>query len=419
MKEYELEPGLLKVFRWYVIVRGIFLVISIFWNIFLGDVWDDMRRPSDEGDLGLFAFTTALELILLFFYLSWPRLRQVLGKYYLPIALAFAAFGLILEQYLFFGFHRLWQPLPFLYVLLILAAWQYRFSVVLLFGVSATVLEIIFARLFPITKRWGLPPSELNIVVIYGRLAASLASYLVLGYVVNRLVEAQQEQHQKLTQANIKLVQHASTVEQLSISRERNRLSRELHDTLAHTLSALAVQFDALATVWESIPDKAHQLIEQMQATTRTGLDETRRALRDLRATPLEELGLNLAIQEMADDLVSRNTLTLCLDIPDSLDEIAPEVEQCYFRVAQEAFENIARHARAARVTVKLQRNAAGLEMLIGDDGLGFDLRQALEADHLGIQGMRERAKMIAADLQVDSQPGEGTTLRLFLGETS
>jgi signal transduction histidine kinase len=418
-KESRLEPDLQRVFRWYVIVRAAFLVLSTLVNIFWGDNGYGRQGQMGEQDFGLFAIITTIELLLLFFYLSWPWLQCRLGKLYLPLALAFAAAGLIFEQYLFSGFHRIWQPLPFLYILLILTAWQYRYPAVLVFGAGASGLEITLARLFPLTRRWGLPPFEPDVVVIYGRLAASLASYLVLGFVVNRLVQAQREQRQKLVAANLKLVQHASTVEQLTISRERNRLSRELHDTLAHTLSALAVQFDALATVWEAIPDKARQLIEKMQDTTRTGLDETRRSLRDLRASPLEELGLILAIREMAEDLAEGDDLHLMMDLPEELGEISHEVEQCFYRVAQEAFANIARHAQATEVSVRFDDRASGLAMQIADNGVGFNLQQTADADHLGLRGMHERAKMVAADLQVESQPGEGTTLRLILEENS
>jgi len=414
VKESKLEPGLLRVFRWYVIVRGIFLAISISWNIFFGDVWEDKRGILGVDDLGLFALATSIELILLFFYLSWPPFRRVLGRYFLPIALTFSAAGLILEQYLFSSFFRLWQPLPFLYILLILVAWQYRFSAVLIFGIGATLLEIFLARLFMARIR-GLPPFDIDMIVIYGRLAASVASYLVLGYVVNRLVQAQREQHQALADANLKLVQHASTVEQLSTSRERLRISRELHDTLAHTLSALAVQFDALATVWGSIPEKAQEMVEQMQSTTRSGLDETRRSLRALRESPLKEVGLVLALQGLAKDFAARHNLALQIDLPENLDGFPPEVEQCYYRVAQESLENIARHAAAKVLTIQMTKDSSGLTMTISDDGRGFDVLGDVTKEHLGLQGMQERAGLINAGLEVESSPGEGTTVRLRL----
>ncbi len=103
---------------------------------------------------------------------------------------------------------------------------------------------------------------------------ARMLAYLLLGYVVNRLAHAQRTQRQALEQANLRLIRHAETLELLAASRERLRLSRELHDTLAHTLSALAVQADALQTVWKPSSPKAQVMLSQMVASTRSGLNE-------------------------------------------------------------------------------------------------------------------------------------------------
>jgi len=331
------------------------------------------------------------------------------------MGLAIATVGIIFEHYFISGIYRLWQPLPFLYILLILTAWQYRFPGVVFFSLGASSLEFVVTRFVHLSKRWGFPFFEQDSFVFYGRVAASFASYLILGYVVNRLVRAQREQRRQLADANLKLVQHASTVEQLSTSRERNRLSRELHDTLAHTLSALTVQFDALSTVWGSIPEKAQGLVEQMQATTRSGLDETRRALRALRASPLEELGLVLALRGLAEDFAARQNMSLKLDLPDEFADPPQEVEQCYYRVAQETLENIARHANAGQLSIQLVSDRTGLKMTISDDGRGFNVADDVKKEHFGLQGMDERAGLIGADLEVASRPGEGTTVRLYL----
>lgn len=412
MKGNKLEPGLLQVFRWYVIVQACYLLLSLLLDPFI-EAPRDPRR--DVASLNNFVWLSSAELFLLFLYLAWPWLKEKLGRFYIPLGLALATTGLILDQHFISGFNRVWQPFPFLYILLIITAWQYSYTAVLTFGLGATALELLAIWMFPFYRPFGPPEFVPDVFAIYGRLVASLASYLILGYVVNHLVAAQREQRQRLSEANLKLVQHASTIEQLTLSRERNRISRELHDTLAHTLSALAVQFDALATVWGSIPDKARGMIEQMQATTRSGLDETRRALRDLRASPLEEIGLVLALQGLAEDFAARHNLSLQLDMPKSLDDLPPEIEQCYYRIAQESLENIARHAAAEKLTIKMVKGSSSLTMIVSDDGSGFDISDDVKKEHLGIQGMQERAGLIGADLKVDSSPGGGTTVRLHL----
>ena len=162
-----------------------------------------------------------------------------------------------------------------------------------------------------------------------------------------------------LFRSNQKLVSHAETVEQLTLSRERLRLSRELHDTLAHTLSAMAVQLDALTTIWHSSPQRAEQMVEEMLQTTRTGLDETRRALSALRVSALEEMGLALALRVLAEDFSARNALQLEFNCPDLLRALSPDVEQSLYRIAQEALENIARHAKATQVKLHVEQDGA------------------------------------------------------------
>ena len=252
-------------------------------------------------------------------------------------------------------------------------------------------------------------------MIVYINLLARTIAFLIIGFIITRLMTAQRVQRKALADANRKLVQYASTVEQLTISRERNRLSRELHDTLAHTLSALAVQVDAVMAVWEPIPDKAREMLEGMLDNTRRGLDETRRALRDLRAAPLEDMGLALAVRALAEDFAARHELSLQLDVPEDIDSLPPEIEHGYYRVAQEALENIAQHAGAQHVKVMLSCNNGDLYLEVTDDGKGFDADLSGAEQGFGLQGMRERAELIGADLEVKNSLDGGTIVQLSM----
>jgi signal transduction histidine kinase len=201
-------------------------------------------------------------------------------------------------------------------------------------------------------------------------------------------------------------------LEQLAISRERNRLARELHDTLAHTLSGLAVQLDAIATLWKPTPPKAAAMLEEALTQTRAGLDETRRALRALRATRLEDLGLGPALGEMAKNVAMRDGLSLDLDIGEEIVDLPAEIEQAYYRVAQEALENAARHAQASHISVSLRQRGGELVLVVADDGRGL-ANGAQSGDQLGLRGMRERAELIDGQMEVESQPGQGTRISL------
>ncbi len=215
-----------------------------------------------------------------------------------------------------------------------------------------------------------------------------------------------------MTEANARLQNAATTLEQLTISRERNRMARELHDTLAHSLSAVAVQLEAVDSALESEPGTAHVLLTKALAQTRTGLTETRRAMHALRASPLEDLGLPLALQNLAESTARRNGMTLDIQLPTTPPNLAPNMEQGIYRIAQEALTNVARHADATHLAVSLGCNGA-ISLTIQDNGRGFDVSSIDAGGHFGLQGMRERADMMNATLDIQSAIGRGATVRL------
>jgi signal transduction histidine kinase len=233
----------------------------------------------------------------------------------------------------------------------------------------------------------------------------------VVGYIIVRLTTAQRRQREELAEKNTQLAHYAAMMEQLTISRERNRIARDLHDTLAHTLSAINVQLNALDVLWDSNSDAARQKLKQTQELTRSGLDEARRALHALRASPIDELGLALALERTAQTAAERAGAELSLVLPPQLNGVPPDIEHQLYRVAEEALNNIVRHARHVRLA--LERTTAGLTLTIQDDGSGFDPSQMPPNGHYGLVGMKERAALVNASLQVQSQPGRGTIVQL------
>jgi signal transduction histidine kinase len=369
--------------------------------------------------------------VFLLVYLSMPWFQSKLGQAYLPIALIVAAVGPILEaRYLFVVYDpayeaRFWLVFPFLAIPVILTAWQYRFRYVVTFCVATAFLEAALIAISP-------APDEMGAMSDMGYLVVRTVFFVLMGYIVSHLMIEQREQRRALAEANRRLVRYAATLEQLAISQERNRLARELHDTLAHALSALAVQLDAIGTVWVQMPPKARTMLQRALAITRTGLDDTRRVLGALRATPLEDVGLVEAIRRLAEGAATRARLGLELHLEELSIDLAPEVEQCYYRVAQEAIENVLKHAEATQLNVSLNREQGLLVLEVSDDGRGsfvqtaeeaaptvraslqaHEARPGAEEAAFGIRGMRERAELIGAVLDIESQPGEGTMIRL------
>ncbi len=412
MQKASIEPGFLQVFKIYAWLRVIFSLFSL--RLLNPDFARHFNWADDFAVPVIFLF---LHTLLLLVILYWHKVQDLLSQWYVPFLLSLATMGLMIEQQLFSTQSFFWQLHPFLYILLILVAWQYRFLQVVVYTVLTVLVNVIFLWIWPAPDSLTMFSQGTEWLFTYGLLFSRSVSFLLLGYVVTRLVEAQRQQRQALALANQKLVSHAEMVEQLTLSRERLRLSRELHDTLAHTLSAMAVQLDALTTIWQSSPQKAEQMIDQMLQTTRSGLDETRRALSALRASALEEMGLALALRTLAEDFAARNGLQLDFSCPDALRSLAPDVEQSLYRITQEALENIAKHAKATRVRLSIEQNGGVLNLSISDNGRGFDALEKSDDDKFGMMGMRERAELLGAVLSVESQPGRGSTLNVRVGE--
>jgi signal transduction histidine kinase len=412
-----LEPGLLSLFRTLTALRVGLVMLSALGVQSRGGPW-------------LALLLGSADVLILLAYLAWPGLPRRLGRLYLPLGLGIAIIGPLLGQNALMLFIETpafapllitWQQLPVLLIPVVLIAWQYGFPAALAVIIGTPLLDLALAFLFgrssailPFFPAAADPDLGRGLAVA---LASRTITLLVAGYMVSRLVAAQRQQRAALAQANVRLVGYAATLEQLATSRERNRLARELHDTLAHTLSALAVQLEAADALWETAPDEAHARLSSSLDTTRDGLAETRRALQALRASPLEDLGLALAVQALAESAASRNRLTVDVRAPETIARLSPPVEQCVYRVAQEALENVARHANAQHVSVELGVQGQRVVLTVADDGQGFDVAAALAEDRFGLRGMRERAELVGGRLDVASASSQGTSVRLTVEE--
>lgn len=300
------------------------------------------------------------------------------------------------------------RVLPILFVGLVLTVWQYGWKAVLLFCTGNALLNLSFPLLFARANSRQFEASFLATMI-------QTISFLTIGYFISQLMSRLQSQQKSLSEANTRLAHYASTLEQLTISRERNRIARELHDTLAHTLSGLSVQLETVKAYWSVDLAAAFTMLEKSLGATRHGLEETRRALKALRATPLDDLGLALAITEMAHEAAVRGNLALDLALPAHLVPLSSEIEHCIYRVAQEAVTNVLHHANAKHLCVHLQQINGCLMLKVRDDGQGF--KRAERPDHFGLTGMQERANLVGGILTIDSQPGLGTTISLAIQE--
>lgn len=199
--------------------------------------------------------------------------------------------------------------------------------------------------------------------------------------------------------------------EQAAVTAERNRLARDLHDAVTQTLFSSSMIADVLPKIWERNPDEGRRRLEELRQLTRGALSEMRTLLVELRPAALADTDLGDLLEHQVNAFIARTRLQVRFERSVSYNPPV-EVKEAFYRIAQEAFNNIARHAEAAQVRVRLDGEPGKMDLTIQDDGVGFDA-QTLEHEGLGLGIMRERARSIGARLEVVSRPGRGTRLHL------
>lgn len=204
---------------------------------------------------------------------------------------------------------------------------------------------------------------------------------------------------------------------------ERQRLARELHDGTAQTLGALSIALDrARDRLGDSTPAVAAQIAEARGISFHL-LQEIDRLILDLRPQMLDDLGLAAAVRWYAETHLQGNGVKVDLDVSEPRQRLSPHVEVAIFRVAQEAMNNILRHAGAASASIRLKFEDSQATLVASDDGRGFDVDRVLGSGapvlRVGLIGMRERVALLNGEMQVRSQEGHGTeiSIRIPLGK--
>ena len=197
--------------------------------------------------------------------------------------------------------------------------------------------------------------------------------------------------------------QRAREAADVGAVRERNRIAREMHDTIAQSLVGAALQLES-AEVNLARPghqDRARQAVGRALELVRSSLEDARRSVLDLRAAPLEGRSLTAALSELAGDAAFHST---------GVGSVSARIELGVYRVAQEALTNARAHAHATQIAVHLTRHERELVLVVEDDGVGFDTPPP---GRFGLVGMGERARLLGGSIAVESAPGRGTCVRL------
>jgi two-component system sensor histidine kinase UhpB len=190
---------------------------------------------------------------------------------------------------------------------------------------------------------------------------------------------------------------------------ERRRISRELHDEVGQTLTGVMLQVEGLAA---TIPEELREQLDELRETARRGTEDVRRIASRLRPEALEDLGLQSALATLATSFGDQAGVRVERQLERGL-RLSDEQELVIYRVAQEALTNVARHARAEHVEVRLESSDDRTVLTVRDDGRGLEPRALASSN--GIRGMRERAMLIGADLSINGRPGRGTRVQLSI----
>ncbi|MBI3571343.1 MAG: sensor histidine kinase, partial [Gammaproteobacteria bacterium] len=200
-----------------------------------------------------------------------------------------------------------------------------------------------------------------------------------------------------------------------AVVRERLKIARDLHDTLAHSMMAMFTEVRLLRKLHIHDPAALPDELVRAEQVAHQGLKEARAAIAQMRFNAVRDVGLGAALADAIKHFSERTGLAVDFSSEPRAAGLADARAEALFRIAEEALRNVERHAMASLVRVRLRDATDGhLELSIEDDGVGFD-SSASHPGHYGLVGLREQAQLIGAELSIQSTPRAGTTLRLSL----
>lgn len=227
---------------------------------------------------------------------------------------------------------------------------------------------------------------------------------------INRLVENDQTLRRMRGQLQ-------GQVEAAAIQEERNRLARDLHDSIKQQIFSISVSAATVQARWENDPPGAQAALADVRTSAHEAMVEMKALLQQLKPAPLEQVGLVQALRDQCEALQYRSGAIVTTEIgelpPD--DRLPPGAQETIFRIAQEALTNIARHARAEHVKLSLRQEADAKNVVleIADDGQGFDTSAAPTG--MGLGNIRQRTYTFEGQVEINSRPGKGTLVRISL----
>jgi signal transduction histidine kinase len=255
------------------------------------------------------------------------------------------------------------------------------------------------------------PLDGTTLILLFGSIIVFLSSY---SSATRRAKEATNHSHslmQQLQTTNQQLEQYANTQKRLGIVRERQRLARELHDSVTQTIFSMTLTTQSAVIILDKDPTLLAPQLERLSQLAQSAMSEMHTLISELRPEQVTGGGLVAALRQLISIQHLPEGLSVTLNV-DGDQELSPLEAQSLFRITQEALNNVVKHAKAKNANIHLHIDLP-YWIEINDDGQGFDTNQALEGGQIGLAGMHERAEEIGWRLSIQSAPGEGTHIRV------
>ncbi|MHC5609522.1 MAG: sensor histidine kinase [Nostoc sp.] len=228
---------------------------------------------------------------------------------------------------------------------------------------------------------------------------------LVFVLLMMNAVLSERYSREKLAIANEKLRQYAMRIENQATLEERNRIAREIHDSLGHSLTALNLQLETALKLWQSNPIKAETFLATAKELGSKALKDVRQSVSTMRSNPLQEQSLELALASLLENFHRSNGILAIYQI--NLEySLPPEINTAIYRITQESLTNISKYANATEVKLELTTTRGNLRLIIQDNGRGFDLGQ--NTTGFGLHSMRDRTLAFGGEFNINSALGSG-----------
>ncbi len=268
-------------------------------------------------------------------------------------------------------------------------------------GAVCLLIYMILVMPLILRNRWI---DALAVALMYG-------TGIVFVVVFTRIAVSERKARAELAEANRRLREHAAQVEDLATTKERNRLAREIHDSLGHYLTVVNVQIGAAQAIFTQDQGRALDHLSKARSLTQEGLAEVRRSVAALRASPTESRPLPEALAKLVEQW-NATGVRARLVVAGTPRLLTPQADLTLYRAAQEALTNVGKHARASRVAITMDYNNAGsVRLRVEDDGVGSG-----DSDGgFGLLGVRERAQLLGGEVRVRTGVGKGFALEVEL----